>query len=109
MSKENCILVGRCGNVILKEAGVDVFSIFLYADLDVRVERAKNIIDKKNIDIKKFVEKCDARRKNYYKAYTHHLMDCAQDYNICLDTGAIGYDKCISLLADLIKDKYLSE
>lgn len=104
LAKEDCILVGRCGNVILKEAGVDAFSIFLYADLDVRVERAKNIIDKKNIDIKKFVEKCDARRKNYYKAYTHHLMDCAQDYNICLDTGAIGYDKSIDILVRAISN-----
>lgn len=104
LAKEPCILVGRCGNIILREAKVDSFNIFLYASEDVRVERAKNIVNKDGIDLKKFVEKCDARRKNYYKAYTHHVMDCAQDYSICLDTGVISYDNCIEILVNAIKN-----
>lgn len=103
LCKEPCILVGRCGNVILKEAGIQAFHIFLYADTEIRIERATNLLDKKEIDAKKFVEKCDAHRKNYYKVYTGHQMDSAQDYSICLNTGVIDYDSCIEILVNQIK------
>lgn len=106
LAESPCILVGRCGNIILREAGVESFDIFLYADFDVRLKRAEQLVKDPKMDLKKYVEKRDALRENYYKAYTKHPITRAQDYNICLDTGAFGYDKCISLLAQLIKDKY---
>lgn len=103
LAKEPCILVGRCANVILKEAGVKAFHIFLYADQEIRNERAKNLLEKSPVDARKFVEKCDAHRRNYYKVYTGHQMDHAQDYSICLNTGVMDYESCIEVLVNLIK------
>lgn len=98
-----CIVMGRCSNLIYKEEGVESFDIFLHADADVRLTRAKER-DGEDIEMKD-IEKKDSKRENYYKNYTkHELADC-REYNICLDTGAIGYDECADLLANILKDR----
>lgn len=103
MLQKPCIVIGRCSNLIYKEEGVESFDIFLYADEDVRLKRAKER-DGEDIDIKD-IEKKDSKRENYYKNYTkHELADC-RDYNICLDTGAMDYDECAELLANILKDR----
>ena len=95
--------MGRCSNLIYKEEGVESFDIFLHADADVRLKRAKER-DGEDIEMKD-IEKKDSKRENYYKNYTkHELADC-REYNICLDTGAIGYDECADLLANILKDR----
>lgn len=98
-----CIVIGRCSNLIYEEEGVESFDVFLYADEDVRLERAKDR-DGEHIEMKD-IEKKDSKRENYYKNYTkHELADC-RDYNICLDTGVMDYDECAELLANILKDR----
>jgi hypothetical protein len=57
------------------------------------------------MDIDKYIARRDRLRNTYYHAYTGHLMGDARDYNICLDTGKIGMDECVVILAQLLKDK----
>lgn len=103
LAKNPCIIVGRCGNIILEQAGIPSFDIFLYADKDIRVERTKERLDKPVANIEKYVEKRDALRNNYYKAYTKENIAKAQDYNLCLDTGVIDYETCVKMIVDLLK------
>lgn len=100
---EPCIIVGRCSNDILKTAGIKSFDVFLYADKEIRIERAKELVPDSVKDIKKYVEKRDALRDNYYKAYAGESMNTALDYSICLDTGCISYETCIRIIADIVK------
>jgi len=97
-----CIIVGRCGNKILREAGIKSFDVFLYADIEVRVERAKALVPANVSDVKKFVEKTDEHRELYYKEYAKGIPGSAKDYNLCLDTGVIPYFKCVDIIADLV-------
>lgn len=103
LAKEPCIIVGRCSNIILREAGVETFDIFLFADEKIRLERAKDIVKDPKTDIKKYVEKRDALRANYYKAYTKKEMGKANDFNICIDTGVVDYDTCLDMLCKILE------
>lgn len=104
MLKQPCIVIGRCGNLIYKDEGINSFDIFLHADEDVRLARAKERHNDPDLDMK-YIEKKDSKRENYYKNYTkHEIADC-RDYNICLDTGVISYDECAEILAGILKDK----
>lgn len=104
MLEKPCIVIGRCSNLIYREAGINSFDIFLYADEEVRLKRAIERDGKPDIDMK-YIEKKDSKRENYYKNYTkHELADC-RDYNICLDTGVISYDECADILAGILKNK----
>ena len=102
LAQSPCIIVGRCGNIILKESGIPSFDIFLYADKSIRIERSKQLVDKTGDALIKYVEKRDSLRENYYKAYTKENMAKAQDYNICLDTGVISYSACVDIIAGLL-------
>jgi cytidylate kinase len=105
LAKKPCIIVGRCSNMILREEGIDSFDIFLYADLEHRRKRALELNENGKMDIDKYIARRDRLRNTYYHAYTGHLMGDARDYNICLDTGKIGMDECVVILAQLLKDK----
>ena len=105
LAKKPCIIVGRCSNMILREEGIDSFDIFLYADLEHRRKRALELNENGKMDIDKYIARRDRLRNTYYHAYTGHLMGDARDYNICLDTGKIGMNECIVILAQLLKDK----
>ncbi len=105
LAKKPCIIVGRCSNMILKQAGIESFDIFLYADKEHRKKRALELGENGKTDIDKYIEKRDRLRNTYYHAYTGHEMGNSMDYNICMDTGAIGMDKCTEILAEILKDK----
>lgn len=101
--KGPCILVGRCADSILREAGIEAFNIFLYADKEARIKHAAELEQNKGLDPKKVVAKRDSLRETYYKQYSKTSMGDYKNYNICLDTGRIGPQKCIEILADIIK------
>ncbi len=105
LAKKPGIIVGRCSNIILREEGIPSFSVFLYADIEHRRKRALELNENGKTDIDKYIEKRDRWRNTYYHAYTGHEMGDARDYNICLDTGSIGVQRCIDILADLLADK----
>ncbi len=100
LAKEGpCIIIGRCANVILKRAGIPNLSVFLYADIEHRMKRAAELGENNSGDLKKYIAKRDNMRAGYYKTYTGHDQGAFEDYNICLDTGAVGYDKAVDMLA----------
>ena len=104
LSDHPCIIMGRTANFILREAGVKTFDVFLYGSLESRMERIKEIGANKNIDLKKFVERRDALRKNYYKHYTKRNLGDYRDYSICLDSGVIGIEGCIDIVSTIINN-----
>lgn len=103
LAKSPCIIVGRCANLILAEAGIPSFDIFLFADLEYRLSRSDELGFNKVEDPKKYVKRHDTLRERYCKAYMKKDYTDSDLYNICLDTGTIGIEKSAQFLADLIK------
>ena len=104
LAKKPCIMVGRCSNIILREAGVKTFDVFLHADHAFRREHALELNEYGKADVDKYIERCDHWRKTYYRAYTGHEMGNYHDYDIIIDVGRIGVEKTLNLLVDLIGD-----
>ena len=99
-----CILVGRCADYILREAGIKSFNIFLYSDLEHKVHRAKELPENKGVgDLWNVVAKMDELRNTYYKNYTGSEMRNFKNYDICLDVGTIGVVKCEEILLSILK------
>ncbi len=105
LSKSPCIIVGRCADHVLTEAGVPAFKVFLFADAEHKLKRAAELEHNDNVaELKKIMEKKDANRETYYRQYTGKDIGSYKNYNICLDTGMIGMDKCIDIIVDLVTD-----
>lgn len=103
LAEKPCIIVGRCANVILQEAGISSFDVFLYADKESRMQRAAQLKENGTMDLGKYVEQRDHWRRNYFKKYTKHELGDYTLYNISLDTGTIGVERCVEIIAGIVK------
>ena len=107
LAKNPCIIVGRCSNIILEEAGIPSFDVFLFADKEHRLKRAAELAENGHMNLEKYLDQRDAYRKNYFKHYTKHELGDYKGYNLCLDTGTLGMDYCADLIAQVVTKLYL--
>lgn len=106
LSKSPCIIVGRCSDHILSEAKIPAFKIFLFADEAHRLKRTAELLGSDDaIEAKKQLAKIDESRRIYYRQYTEKEFGSYALFNIALDTGTIGKEKCVEILCDLILEK----
>ena len=50
----------------------------------------------------------DNLRETYFKTYTKHELGTYHDYDLCLDTGTLGYYNCIEIITSLAKQQGLN-
>lgn len=99
--KEPAIIVGRCADYILKDRD-DVLRVFIYSDMPTAI---KNVMDMYGISEKeaqKVIVKTDKERSEYYRFYTGLDWENAKNYNLCLDTSKLSYDKCVDIIKGYI-------
>ena len=106
--EESCIIIGRCSNLILRNAGIPSLDIFLHADVNLRTEHIQKLGLNGKEDPRKYLTKMDNLRETYFKAYTKHELGTYHDYDLCLDTGSLGYDNCIEIITSLAKQQGLN-
>ena len=99
--KESCIIIGRCADYVLKD-NPNVIRLYLYAPLEDCVKRvmAQNSITEKET-IKK-IETIDKYRSDYYKYYTGKEWNDARNYDFCLNTTSMSYEKLIQVVENII-------
>ena len=95
-----CVIVGRCADYILRNVA-DCLRVFIHADFDKRAERIVEVYGETDVPTEKRLRDKDKRRAAYYQFYTDTKWGLAQNYHISLDSGTIGIDRCVELLADL--------
>ena len=95
-----CVIVGRCADYILRNVA-DCLRVFIHADFDKRAERIVEVYGETDVPTEKRLRDKDKRRAAYYQFYTDTKGGLAQNYHISLDSGTIGIDQCVELLADL--------
>lgn len=99
--KGDCIIVGRCSDVILKALDVTVLSVFIAAPMDARIER---IMRKENVDEKgagALIRKTDKRRKAYYNYNTGLDWGAPDNYDLCINSASVGAEHAVKMLAEL--------
>ena len=102
LAKKDCIIVGRCANIILRNAGVETFDVFLFANREHQLKRTKELNEYGNMDPEKYMDRRNHLRQVYYKAYTGHEMGDYRDYNLCIDTGVTGIEKTADIIAQIL-------
>ena len=90
--KESCVIIGRCANFVLKDYP-NVLRVFVHANWDFRMEKAAEKLSTREIE--KFLQRDDRRKDEYYRRFTGQEWKDATQYDLCLDSSKLGYDKCI--------------
>ena len=102
LAETPCIIVGRCANVILEEAGIPSFDVFLYADMEHRMARAVELAENGEEDLRKYIEKRDELRGIYYKKYTRRTLGDYHDYDLMLNTGLLGNERAVEYIINAL-------
>ncbi|MBE6674617.1 MAG: cytidylate kinase-like family protein [Ruminococcaceae bacterium] len=100
--KAPSVFVGRCADYILN-GYKKVIKVYIYADIDSRVKR---IAEKEGIgenDARVLIYKTDKRRANYYNYYTSLKWGKSENYNLMIDTSAVGTAGAAKIIGEYIK------
>lgn len=90
--KENCIIVGRCADHVL--AGRSrLIRVFVDAPMDFRVHEVQTHYGLSQRDAIREIEKIDRARAQYYRYYTGQDWYDARNYDLCLNSAALGFDR----------------
>ncbi len=102
--KGPCVIIGRCADIILRDAGIDALHVFLYADQAHRAAWvSRHLHTDDTAEIRKYMKKQEKARKAYYEVYTDHHFGDRHNYDLMLDSGRLGYDTCGKLILTLAR------
>ncbi|MGN0572262.1 MAG: AAA family ATPase [Candidatus Fimenecus sp.] len=104
--KESCVIVGRCADYILQDKA-DCLRVFIYADMESRAKRIVEQYGERDVAPEKRLRDKDKRRAAYYQFYTDMKWGDAHNYHIALNSGALGIDTCVQILAALYAEERL--
>lgn len=103
--KGPCVILGRCADNVLLNAGIECFNVYIYADELHRAKRVSELIGSDDPAlIKRAMLKKDTARHNYYNRFTGKKWGYSDNYHLSLDSGFLGYDKCAEIIADIAKN-----
>ena len=101
---QSCIIVGRCADYILKDRAY-VLSLFFYASEEDCLKRLRRQVSGTDEELLKRMHDIDKHRADYYKYYTGHDWNDARNYDFCLDTGVMDYDRLVEVVKSYIEIK----
>ena len=101
-SKGSSVFVGRCADYILNERK-NVIKVYIYADINNRAKRIAEVEGISESDARVLIYKTDKRRANYYNYYTSLKWGKSENYNLMIDTGAVGTEGAAKIIGEYIK------
>ena len=99
-----CVIIGRCADYALED-NPNLMSVFIHADLDVRVRRISNLYDLTDNKARDRIRKNDKSRSSYYNYYTSKEWGSVDSYHLCLDSSKFGIDGCVEIIKNAIAHK----
>lgn len=100
--KSSCIIVGRCSNYVLEQAGIPTFDIFVVADINDRIHHIEERDNTNYEKAKVYVRQTERRREAYFNYYTSYEWGNPQYYDLCVNTSNIDLDELAEHIAGYI-------
>ena len=107
-SKEDCIIVGRCADYILRDEP-RLVTVFIAADLESRVRNLMRVGGKTEEEARRFIEWGDRKRAEYYNYYTFKQWGDSASYDLCINASRLDDDeeKVVELIKYFMKQRKL--
>ena len=105
LNEESYICVGRAADFVLRDKP-NVLTVYVDAPYDWRVEREMKRQGIGSSQAKHYIDKLDRYRESYYKYHTGRQWKRVENYDLCLDSAAIGLDNCVELIKKVIELKF---
>ncbi|MDO4305839.1 MAG: cytidylate kinase-like family protein [Eubacteriales bacterium] len=93
--KEDCVIVGRCANHILKNK---TLSVFIYAPFEDRVKNVMERTGREEKSARKLVKRMDKERRAYYEYFTDTKWTDLHQYDLCLNSSRFSKEQIINII-----------
>ena len=103
-NKESCVIIGRCADSILADRN-NVVKVFIYSNLEEKIKRATTYYGMDKTKAKKEIERIDKQRGNHYKYYTGKEWKDFSNYDVCLNSDALGVERTADIICDMVEEK----
>lgn len=99
--EESYIVIGRCADYILRDRK-NMISIYLSSDEDscIAHEMERLVCNQKKA--KKYITKTNRFRSDYYTYHTGRKWRNSDNYDLCLNTGKLGYEETCEIIKDYV-------
>lgn len=101
-SGKPCVIVGRSADYILRERD-GVFNVFIYADMNYRKDRIVRLYGESEKKPEKRLNEKDKKRAANHKHFTNLEWGFAPNYDLSLNSGKLGIDKCVDIIESIVK------
>ncbi len=98
--KGSCVIVGRCADYILR-GKADCLTVFIHADMEYRAKRIVEVYGEREKSPEQRIKEKDKRRAAYHRFYTDMKWGYSQNYQVALDSGILGIERCVATLQNL--------
>lgn len=103
--EESCVIIGRCADYVLQEYD-NVLSVFVHAPHDFCMQQAAEKVSLRGKELERFIAKTDKRRADYYKYHTGREWTDARNYDLCLDSSKLGFERCVEEIIAYMKVRF---
>lgn len=93
--KEDCVIIGRCANHILKDK---CSSVFIHAPFEYRVKTVMNRLDRTEKSARAMIRKIDKERRSYYEYFTDERWLDMSQYDLCIDSSRFTPPQIVRML-----------
>lgn len=97
LSQESYVCVGRAADFVLRDKP-RVLTVFLDAPYE---DRVRHEMERQGIDRSaacQYIDRLDKYREAYYTYHTGRQWRNLSNYDLCLNTAALGLDHCVTLI-----------
>lgn len=102
---ESCVIVGRAADFVLRDYP-NVVSVFVHGSKEFNLARAMEQNSMTQSEMERFIAKKDKYRAEYYKHYTGREWTDARNYDLCLNCGKLGFEKCVEEIKAYINVRF---
>lgn len=102
---QSCIIIGRAADFVLRDYP-NVVSVFVHGSEEFNLARAMEQNSMTEEEMKRFIAKTDRYRADFYKHYTGREWTDARNYDLCLNSSKLGFEKCVEEIRAYIKVRF---
>lgn len=103
-SRSSAIILGRGGRYILREFP-NHLSVLVHADKEERIRRISQLQRLSEDAARRILEKDDRERSAYLRTYTRLDLLDSRNYDLCLNTSAVGLDNSVAIVRSALACK----
>ncbi len=105
LTKEPCVIVGRCADYILSTSdkidSSELLNVFIYADIEAKVKRISEIYKEPESAAKKTIIQIDKRRANHYNTFTENIWGDRKNYDMMINSSTAGIEATAKWIVEM--------